>query len=105
VTSTGFYAGTWSLASGAWSLASGGQTLSFTPSTGDLVVTVPEPATCIIAIAGLACGGYALSRRRTRARAPLRLGAEPDTHQHVCATDGLSRVVGGGSTTFIGPPT
>ena len=64
VTSTGFYAGTWSLASGIWSLESGGQTLSFTPSTGDLVVAVPEPSTSCMALAGLACGGYAVWRRR-----------------------------------------
>ena len=63
VTSTGFYAGTWSLASGAWSLESGGQTLSFTPSTGDLVVTVPEPATCIVALAAIACGALVIRRR------------------------------------------
>jgi fibronectin-binding autotransporter adhesin len=64
VTSTGFYAGTWSLASGAWSLESGGQTLSFTPATGDLVVTVPEPSTLASLLAGIACGGFAMWRRR-----------------------------------------
>jgi T5SS/PEP-CTERM-associated repeat protein len=67
VTSTGFYAGTWALASGIWSLDSGGQTLSFTPGTGDLVVAVPEPSTCAMALAGLACGGYTMFRRRKRA--------------------------------------
>ena len=67
VTSTGFYAGTWSLASGAWSLESGGQTLSFTPATGDLVVAVPEPSTLASLLAGIACGGFALCRRRTQA--------------------------------------
>ena len=67
VTSTGFYAGTWTLASGIWSLESGGQTLSFTPGTGDLVVAVPEPSTCAMALAGLAYGGYSMFRRRKRA--------------------------------------
>ena len=60
VTSTGFYAGTWALESGTWALESGGQTLSFTPSTGDLVVSVPEPSTCAMALAALACGGYTM---------------------------------------------
>ena len=64
VTSTGFYAGTWSLAGGMWSLESGGQTLSFTPSTGDLIVSVPEPSTYAMALAGLVCGSYSLWRRR-----------------------------------------
>jgi fibronectin-binding autotransporter adhesin len=64
VTSTGFYAGTWSLESGIWSLESGGQTLSFTPSTGDLVVSVPEPATVAMALAGLACGAFSTWRRK-----------------------------------------
>jgi len=30
------------------------------------VVAVPEPTTCAMALAGLACGGYSLWRRRTR---------------------------------------
>ena len=30
-------------------------------------VAVPEPSTCVIALAGLACGGYSLFRGRTRA--------------------------------------
>ena len=30
-------------------------------------VAVPEPSTCAMALAGLACGGYTMSRRR-RAR-------------------------------------
>lgn len=31
------------------------------------VVTVPEPSTCAMALAGLACGGYTIFRRRKRA--------------------------------------
>ena len=38
---------------------------------GDLAVStassVPEPSTCAMALAGLACGGYVLFRRRKRA--------------------------------------
>jgi len=67
VTSTGFYAGTWSLASGTWSLQSGGQTLSFTPATGDLLVSVPEPSTLASLLAGIACGVFVI-RRRSAAR-------------------------------------
>jgi autotransporter-associated beta strand protein len=63
VTSTGFYAGTWTLLSGTWSLDSAGQKLSFTPSNGDLVVAVPEPSTLVL-LAGLAVGGRFLARRR-----------------------------------------
>jgi fibronectin-binding autotransporter adhesin len=64
VASTGFYAGTWSnIGSGTYQLASGGQTLTFSPSTGDIIV-VPEPAT--IAILGSAVGllGLTIARRR-----------------------------------------
>ncbi len=64
VTSTGFYAGTWTLASGLWSLTTSEQKLTFTPATGDLVVAVPEPATIAMALAGLACGGFTMWRRR-----------------------------------------
>jgi hypothetical protein len=31
------------------------------------VTAVPEPSTCAMALAGLACGGYSLFRRRKRA--------------------------------------
>jgi autotransporter-associated beta strand protein len=63
VTSTGFYAGTWTLASGTWSLNTGEQKLSFTPSTGDLVVAVPEPSTLVL-LSGLAAVGCLVRRRR-----------------------------------------
>jgi hypothetical protein len=33
----------------------------------EMVVSVPEPSTCAMALAGLACGGYSLFRRRKRA--------------------------------------
>ena len=43
-----------------------GQSLKFDQSTGALVI-VPEPSTYAMALAGLACGGYSLFRRRKRA--------------------------------------
>jgi autotransporter-associated beta strand protein len=63
VTSTGFYAGTWTLSSGSWSLDSQGQKLSFTASTGDLVIAVPEPSTVVL-LSGLAAVGLFARRRR-----------------------------------------
>jgi autotransporter-associated beta strand protein len=55
-------------AGGEWTTGAltNGQTFTFTPSTGVLAV-VPEPTTCASLLAGLACGGYSLFRRR-RAR-------------------------------------
>ena len=32
-----------------------------------MVYVVPEPSTCVMALAGIACGGYSMWRRRTRA--------------------------------------
>ena len=43
-----------------------GQSATFNSATGFISV-VPEPSTCAMALAGLACGGYSLFRRR-RAR-------------------------------------
>jgi len=43
-----------------------GQSLKFDQSTGALVI-VPEPSTYAMVLAGLACGGYSLARRRKRA--------------------------------------
>ena len=63
VTSSGFYSGEWTFADDVWSLESGGQTLAFTQSTGDLVVTVPEPSTLVL-LSGLAVSGSAFLRRR-----------------------------------------
>jgi hypothetical protein len=34
---------------------------------GFRVASVPEPSTCVMALAGLACGGYSMWRRRNRA--------------------------------------
>jgi fibronectin-binding autotransporter adhesin len=67
VTSTGAYVGTWTNlgGSGTFQLVSGGQTLTFSPSTGDIVV-VPEPAAVALAGMGLALAGWAAARRRRR---------------------------------------
>jgi autotransporter-associated beta strand protein len=43
-----------------------GQSATFNPATGFITV-VPEPSTCAMALAGLACGGYSMFRRRKRA--------------------------------------
>ena len=44
-----------------------GQSAMFDPMTGFITV-LPEPSTCAVALAGLACGGYSLFFRRRRAR-------------------------------------
>ena len=43
-----------------------GQSATFNPATGFITV-VPEPSTCASLLAGLACGGYSMFRRRKRA--------------------------------------
>ncbi len=51
---------------GVWTsdwVAATRQMLVFTESTGNLVV-VPEPSTWAMALAGLACGGYSMFRRK-----------------------------------------
>jgi fibronectin-binding autotransporter adhesin len=63
VTSSGFYAGTWTLAAGEWSLTTSEQKLTFTPSTGDLVIAVPEPSTLVL-LSGLAVVGFFARRQR-----------------------------------------
>ena len=52
---------------GTWTEISG-----FPQGFGAEIVTVPEPATCAIALAGLACGGFSVWRRRRHgSRHPL----------------------------------
>jgi len=63
VTSTGFYAGAWTFADDVWLLESGGQTLAFTQSTGDLLITVPEPSTLML-LSGVAVANLIRRRRR-----------------------------------------
>jgi len=43
-----------------------GQSATFNPTTGFITV-VPEPSTCASLLAGLACGGYSMFRRRKQA--------------------------------------
>jgi autotransporter-associated beta strand protein len=56
---------------GVWTstMTRNNQYLEFTTSTGDLVV-VPEPSTYAMALAGLACGGWQMWRRRRLRQAP-----------------------------------
>jgi autotransporter-associated beta strand protein len=62
--STGFYAGTWTNNSnGSFTLVKDAQTLTFSQSTGDIIV-VPEPTTLALAAAGAAAVACALRRRR-----------------------------------------
>jgi hypothetical protein len=62
VTSSGFYAGTWTNNNdGSFKLEQGSQTLTFTEATGDIVV-VPEPAALALAAIGITAA--ALIRRR-----------------------------------------
>ena len=64
IESTGFYAGTWTpLGSGTFQLVSGTQTLTFSQTTGDVIV-VPEPAAIALAGLALGAGSIALLRRR-----------------------------------------
>jgi fibronectin-binding autotransporter adhesin len=63
VTSTGYYAGTWTQAAGEWSLTTSEQKLTFTPSTGDLVIAVPEPSKLLL-LSGLAVVGFFARRHR-----------------------------------------
>jgi fibronectin-binding autotransporter adhesin len=70
VTSTGAYIGTWTNlgGSGTFQLVSGGQTLTFSPSTGDIIV-VPEPAAVALAGMGLGLAGWVARRRAVRTAA------------------------------------
>jgi autotransporter-associated beta strand protein len=65
LSSTGYYAGTWTNnGDGSFSLAKDAQTLTFTQSTGEVIV-VPEPASLSVAAVGLVAT-IALLRRRNR---------------------------------------
>lgn len=69
-TGSGSYGGlNFSGLGGVWTALLGGQTLTFSELSGQVrfVGAVPEPSTYAIALAGLACGGYSLFRRRKRA--------------------------------------
>jgi len=67
---TGEYAGlTFSDVDGVWTSTetANNQRLVFSTTTGNLSVlaaVVPEPSTCAMALAGLACGGWQMFRRR-----------------------------------------
>jgi autotransporter-associated beta strand protein len=51
-----------------WTGLADGQTATFNASTGYVSISaVPEPSTYAMALAGLACGGYSLFRRRKQA--------------------------------------
>jgi autotransporter-associated beta strand protein len=64
VSSTGFYAGTWTdNLDGTYSLASGGQTLTFSQAAGTVTI-VPEPAGIAAAGIGVALAAAAVARRR-----------------------------------------
>ena len=58
----GAYSGSWVNNSGIWTVTSAGQNFTFTQSTGDLVVAVPEPATWGLLTASLT--GLMIFRRR-----------------------------------------
>jgi autotransporter-associated beta strand protein len=64
VESSGFYAGTWTaLGSGTYQLVKDAQTITFSQSSGDVIV-VPEPTAITLAAVGLGAMAYALGRRR-----------------------------------------
>jgi len=66
--STGFYAGTWTNNNdGTFTIAKDSQTLTFTESTGDIIV-VPEPGTALLGVIGALA---ALASRRGMRRRPF----------------------------------
>lgn len=71
VSSTGFYAGTWTNTGGVWKLENvgtgGSQTLSYTQASGVLAI-VPEPSTIVLLGGGVAAVGAVYLRRRRRCR-------------------------------------
>ena len=60
----GAYSGTWVNTLGVWTASSGGQDFTFTQSTGDLIVAVPEPGTWALLTTSLT--GLLIFRRRRR---------------------------------------
>jgi hypothetical protein len=63
IESSGFYAGTWTpLGSGTFQLVKDAQTITFSQTTGDVIV-VPEPTVIALAAAGLGAMAYAVRRR------------------------------------------
>ncbi|MBU6309433.1 MAG: PEP-CTERM sorting domain-containing protein, partial [Planctomycetes bacterium] len=65
ISSTGYYAGTWSsLGGGDWQIASGSQTATFSQSAGTITI-VPEPTSCVALVAGIGLGILVLRRRQT----------------------------------------
>ncbi len=67
IESSGFYAGTWTpLGSGTFQLVKDAQTITFSQSSGDVIV-VPEPTTITLAAVGLGAMAYAFRRRHIRA--------------------------------------
>jgi autotransporter-associated beta strand protein len=67
IESSGFYAGTWTpLGSGTFQLVKDAQTITFSQSSGDVIV-VPEPTAITLAAVGLGAMAYAFRRRHIRA--------------------------------------
>ena len=63
---TGGFSGNFS--SVVWSGLTKGLSASFDASNGYIsIMAVPEPSTWAMALAGIACGGFSLFRRRKRA--------------------------------------
>ena len=63
VESSGFYAGTWTpVGSGTFQLVKDAQTITFSQSSGDVIV-VPEPTAITLAAVGLGALAYAFRRR------------------------------------------
>jgi len=67
--SRGFRGGGWSNSAYSLSPSDRGVSLPFSEASnhGFRLAAVPEPSTCVMALAGLACGGYSMWRRRKRA--------------------------------------
>jgi autotransporter-associated beta strand protein len=67
VESSGFYAGTWTpVGSGTYQIVKDAQTVTFSQSSGDVIV-VPEPTTIALAAVGIGAMASAFWRRHRRA--------------------------------------